>query len=121
MNRQQFIVALAVLVALVAAGAGVAWWKRSSYEVADARVGQRLLEGFKVDEVAEIAIAGPKETVTLVRGDAGWTVKERGGFPADVDPIRDLLLKLQELKVVQAEGISDAVKPRLQLAKLTVR
>ena len=116
MNRQQFIVVLAVLVALVAAGAGVAWWKRSSYEVADARVGQRLLEGFKVDEVAEIALAGPKETVTLARGDVGWTVKERGGFPADVEPIRDLLLKLQELKVVQAEGISDAVKPRLQLA-----
>ena len=54
--------------------------------------------------------------MTLVRGERGWTVKERGDYPADVEPIRDLLLKLQELKVVQAEGLSDAVKPRLQLA-----
>ena len=50
------------------------------------------------------------------RTEHGWTVKERGDYPADVEPIRDLLLKLEELKVVQAEGLSDAVKPRLQLA-----
>ena len=79
-------------------------------------MGQQLVEGFKVDDVAEIRIVEPKATVTLVRGERGWTVKERGDFPADVEPIRDLLLKLQELKVVQAEGVSDAVKPRLQLA-----
>ena len=46
-------------------------------------------------------------------------MKERGDYPADVEPIRDLLLKLQELKVVQAEGLSDAVKPRRQLPRPT--
>lgn len=116
MNRQQFLVVLAVLVVLVAGGAGVAWWKRSSYAVADARVGQRLLEGFKVDEVAEVDVTDARGTVTLVRGEGGWSVKERGGFPADVEPIRDLLVKLHELKVVQAEGLTDAVRPRMQLA-----
>ena len=116
MNRQQFLIVLAVLVVLVAGGAGVAWWKRSSYEVADSRVGQRLLEGFKIDDVAGIEVADAQAGVTLVRGDRGWSVTERGGFPADVEPIRDLLVKLQELKVAQAEGLTDAVKPRLQLA-----
>jgi len=116
LSRNQFLVVLLALAVLVAGGVGLAKWKRSSYEVADTRVGQRLLEGFRVDDVAEIAITDGKATVTLVRGEGGWTVKERGGFPADVEPVRDLLVKLQELKVVQAEGLSDAVKARLQLA-----
>ena len=116
MSGKQFLVVLAALIVLVAAGVGLQSWKRSSYQAVDTRVGQRLVEGFKVDDVASIDIVEPKATVTLVRGDRGWTVKERGDYPADVEPIRDLLLKLQELKVVQAEGLSDAVKPRLQLA-----
>lgn len=116
MTRNQFLVVLAALVVLVAGGAGVAWWKRSAYEVSDIRVGQRLLEGFKVDEVTQVDVADAQGTVTLVRGERGWSVKERGGFPADIEPIRDLLVKLQELKVVQAEGLTDAVRPRMQLA-----
>ena len=116
MSRNQFLVVLAALAVLVAGSAGVAWWKRSAYAVADTRVGQRLLEGFKVDEVTEVDVADAQGAVTLVRGAGGWSVKERGGFPADIEPIRDLLVKLHELKVVQAEGLTDAVKPRMQLA-----
>jgi hypothetical protein len=115
-SRNQFLAVLAALAVLVAAGAGVAWWKRSNYVVADTRVGQRLLAGLKVDEVAEVDVADAQGAVTLVRGEGGWSVKERGGFPADIEPIRDLLVKLHELKVVQVEGLTDAVKPRMQLA-----
>jgi hypothetical protein len=115
-NRNQFLVALVALAVLVAGGVWLGRWKQSSYEVADTRVGQRLLEGFKVDDVAQVDVADAQGTVTLVRGEGGWSVKERGGFPADVEPIRDLLVKLHELKVVQAEGLTDAVRPRMQLA-----
>ena len=116
MTRKQFVLVLVALAVLVGAGYWLQSWKRSGYQAVDTRVGQRLVEGFKVDDVATIRIVEPKATVTLVRGERGWTVKERGDYPADLEPIRDLLLKLQELKVVQAEGLSDAVKPRLQLA-----
>lgn len=116
MNGKQLILVLVALAALVAGGWGVMQWQRGSYEVADARVGQKLLPGFKVDEVAEIAITEPGATLTLVRTDRGWTVKERGGYPASIDAIRDLLVKLEALKVAQAEGITDALRPRMQLA-----
>jgi hypothetical protein len=115
MNRKQFVLALVSLAVLIALGWGITHWQRSSYQVADTRVGTKLLEGFKVDDVAQIEIVDPKQSVTLVRGERGWSVKERGGYPADVEPIRRLLLRLEELKVVQAEGVTDALKPRMQL------
>jgi hypothetical protein len=115
MNRKQFILALAALAVLVGLGWGVFHWQRAGYEAVDARVGTKLLEGFRVDDVAEIGIAESGGTVTLVRGDRGWSVKERGGYPADLEPIRNLLVRLEELKVVQAEPVTDALKPRMQL------
>lgn len=116
MNGKQFVLVLVALAVLVAGGWAVFNWKRGTYEVADSRVGQKLLPGFKVDEVGEIAIAEPAGTVTLARTDRGWVVRERGGYPADVEAIRDLLLKLEAVKVVQAEGLTDAFRSRLRLA-----
>jgi Domain of unknown function (DUF4340) len=116
MTGKQFLLVLVALAVLVAAGLALQSRKQASYQAPDTRVGQRLVEGFKVDDVVTIDIVEPKATVTLVRGERGWTVKERGDYPADLEPIRDLLLKLHEIKVVQAEGLSDAIKPRLQLA-----
>jgi hypothetical protein len=116
MTRNQFILVLVVVAALAAGVWGVLKWQRAGYEVADSRVGEKLLAGFRVDDVSQIEVVEPAGTVTLVRSDRGWTVKERGGYPADLDAIRDLLIKLEGLKVIQAEGITDALRPRLQLA-----
>ena len=116
MNAKQFVLVVVVLAALVAGGWTVMKWQRGSYEVADARVGQKLLPGFKVDDVAAITITEPGASLALVRTDKGWTVKERNGYPANVEAIRDVLVKLEALKVAQAEAITDALRPRLQLA-----
>jgi hypothetical protein len=116
MTRNQFILVLVALAVLAAGVWGVLKWQPTGYEVADSRVGQKLLAGFRVDDVAQIEIVEPAATVTLVRTDRGWTVKERGGYPADLGAIRDLLLKLEALKVIQAESITEALRPRMQLA-----
>jgi hypothetical protein len=116
MSGKQFILVLAALAVLVAGVWGTLKWQRTNYEVADSRIGQKLLTGFKVDDVAQIEIVEPGATLVLVRTEQGWTVKERGGYPAEVGAIRDLLLKLEALKVIQAEGINDALRPRMQLA-----
>lgn len=116
MNRKQFVLALVALAVLVGLGWGVAHWQRAGFEAVDPRVGAKLLEGFRIDDVAQIDIVEAAGTVTLVRGEQGWSVKERGGYPADIEPIRNLLVRLEELKVVQAEPLTDALKPRMQLA-----
>lgn len=117
MNRKQFLVLLATLAVLLAAGAGVLWTERTEWKPADSRVGQKLFPDLKISEVAQLAIREPARTITLAKGDSGWTVKERGDFPADEERIGQFLIKLVELKIVQDEPLPEPQRARLQLAE----
>jgi len=58
----------------------------------------------KVDRVARIEIAtGEGKTVTIVRTGDGWVVRELGEFPAEVDRVREIVLGLAEMRLVEAK------------------
>lgn len=84
-------------------------------------LGKPLLQGLKVADVASVAIREPHGAITLERKDSGWTIAERAGFPADVERVRELLLKAIELKVGQAEPLGAADRKRLQLDDAATR
>jgi len=115
MNRSQFLVLVAVLVALVAAGAGVMWWERSAWRSTSTMVGERLLPALVVSEVEKIRVIEAGETVTLNRLEGKWQVAERNGYPANLDRIADFLAKLAELKITQLEPLADSQRARMQL------
>ena len=115
MSRKQFLVVLAVLVGLAAAAAGVVWSERSDWKGGDSRAGQRAIAGLKISDVAEIAIRDSSGELHLVRGQTGWSVRERGDFPADTDRVAGVLVKLAELKVVQSEPLVESQRARLDL------
>ncbi len=115
MTRNQFLVVLAALVVLLAAGLLLKQTRESAWHSGDSRVGQKLMPGLKLENVGTIVIQDPGATLTLVSRDGGWRVKERADFPADADRVRDLLLRLVELKVVQTEAVAEAQRARLQL------
>jgi hypothetical protein len=117
MNRKPFLVLVVVLAALAAATAGILVSERGGWRSADARVGQKVIPGLKLGEVAEIAIRDESRALHLARGDGGWKVRERADFPADVERIGDLLVKMAELKVVQAEPLPENQRARLQLVE----
>jgi hypothetical protein len=114
-NRRQFFIALAVLVILAAAGAAVILSDRSAWTAADSRAGQKAIASLRLSEVAEIAIRDSSGELHLVRGETGWSVRERAGFAADTDRIAALLVKLAELKVVQSEPLPESQRARLEL------
>jgi len=114
-NRRQFLIALAVLVVLAAAGAAVILSDRSAWTAADSRAGQKAIPGLRLSEVAEIAIRDSSGELHLVRGETGWSVRERAGFAADTDRVAALLVKLAELKVVQSEPLPESQRARLEL------
>jgi hypothetical protein len=117
MTRKQFLVIVAALALLAVAGAWIMRSQRTAWETADSRIGQRLVPGLKMDEVREIALRDGLATLTLVRRDGSWLVRERADFPADAERVRVLLLTLVELKIVQTEPVAEAQRARLELAE----
>jgi hypothetical protein len=116
-NRRQFLIALAALAVLAAAGAAVVFSDRSAWTSADSRAGQKAVSGLRLSEVAEIAIRDSSGELHLVRGEAGWSVRERAGFAADTDRIAALLVKLAEMKIVQSEPLPESQRVRLELVE----
>ena len=115
MNKKQFLLVLGVLVALLAAGGGLLWSERSDWKTSDTKAGQRLIPDLKASDVAELVISAAGERLTLKKGEAGWGIVERNGFPANVERIGELLLKLVEMKVVQTDAAADSQRARLGL------
>ncbi len=115
MNRKQFSLLIAVLVIL----GGLVWAlkqrEESSWSRSESRVGQTLLKNFQVNDVANIHIDNGHTGVNLAKKDGQWRVKERGDYPANFNMISELLLKIQDQKIIQSDAITAAQRPLLEL------
>ncbi len=116
MSRKQFLLVLAVLLALAVAAGALVFSDNESWR-GEAQAGRRIAPDLKISEVAEIAVTGAPGAAHLARTERGWVVRERGDFPADLDRIRELLLKLADLRAAQAEPVPQSQRARLQLVE----
>jgi Domain of unknown function (DUF4340) len=116
MNRKQFAILLA-LVVIIGGAALVHYHKQTaSWNNSSPQLGQKLLGDFQVNDVAKIRIEQGTNTVTLEKTNDLWRVRERGDYPADFSKISQFLLKLRDLKIVQAMPVGPSQWPRLGLA-----
>jgi hypothetical protein len=103
MNRKSLIkLGVVTLVAVVAAFA----INRSRQPVSEfSHRATALVPGLDnhVNEVSRfvLTVAKGEKVVELVRGDKGWAVQERGGYPADVGKLRAYLLKLADASLIE--------------------
>jgi hypothetical protein len=107
-----------LLILLVALGGGALLVREeqvSRQPAGTGTLGQPLLKGLQASQVASIVIREPKAAITIARKDERWTIAERGGFPADVDKVRDFVVKAIALKVGQSEPIGEKDRARLLL------
>ena len=115
MNARLAVV-LVVLLAVLGGGALLVRQRSESQKPADAGpLGQPLLKDLQAAQVAAIVIRSPKDAITIARKDERWTIAERGGFPADVDKVRDFVVKAIALKIGQSEPIGEKDRARLLL------
>ena len=116
MNRKQLILLLLALV--VIGGAGLVLLKRNqnSWTESEQQIGQKLLKNYQFNDIAAIHIKGDTD-LTLERKDDGWRVQQRGAYPANLTQIRELLIKMGDLKVVQSDPIGAAQLARMHLAE----
>lgn len=102
-------VALVVLAVLVLS--------RGDRSAGEASAGGRALPGLadKLGEVAAIRVTRGAMAINLRAGDRGWAVVEKGGYPADQDRIRGLLLQLAELALIEPKTDKPELLARLDL------
>jgi hypothetical protein len=80
--------------------------------------GEALLPGLldRANEVRTVKITGPGATkLTVEAAEAGWRVVEKGGYPARPAEIRELVLQLAGLQVVEPKTAQAERLKRLEL------
>jgi len=98
---------LYALIAAAAVALAAAWWINSSHAPISelAEQAKPLLPGFRehVNDVTAITLTGPDNQVlaTLKRGQGGWNIEQKAGYPADVGKLREFLLKLADATVIE--------------------
>jgi hypothetical protein len=116
MSRKHVIVLL--LLVLVIGGISLYMFQRDAaqWRGPDQRLGQRVLPQLDVSQIAHIRIKHKDDELNIVHQDGVWRVQERGGFPADPALISELTFKAREWQVVQSEPITEAQRPRVDVA-----
>jgi Domain of unknown function (DUF4340) len=115
MNKHHWVKLLAVTVGVV----GLAFWANTSREptVSEEAGGAPLIAGMKasVNDVKTLRIigAGDQTLVTLNKTENGWTVAERGGYAADIEKVREYLLRLADATMIEAKTSTEALYSKL--------
>jgi len=98
---------LYALIAAAVVALAAAWWINSSHAPISesAEQAKPLLPGFRehVNDVTAITLTGPDNQVlaTLKRGQGGWSIEQKAGYPADVAKLREFLLKLADATIIE--------------------
>jgi len=113
MNSRQVTLLWIIAIALSGAVAFVKFNQKSATDTATERSpGQTLFEEFPVANIAVIALVGAEGSVTLAKGENGWTIAERDNYPANTATINTLIRTLDELKVSQAIEAGPSFAPQ---------
>lgn len=116
MNKKQLLISLIVLAALCLIVFSLlkkdnSSWNSSKYSAG----GENLLPNLDVNKISKIAVSRGAEVSSIVKSENGWTIIEKGNYPADFKKIASFLGILADVKTVQ-----DVKAGKSQLEKLAL-
>ena len=83
----------------------------------DENHGAKLIPELKseVNAVQQLRIVGPGDQtlVTLKKGESTWTVLEKDGYEADLDKVREYLLRLADASLIESKTANPELYERL--------
>lgn len=92
--------------------AALAWHlhrsERGNWREEAVSAGAKILGDFPVNDVTSVTLSGPDGRVTLQRGEKGWGVSERSGYPTDFERVSALILKISDLEALQSVPVGEA-------------
>jgi Domain of unknown function (DUF4340) len=106
---------LAAVTVVVIVGAAVVNSRGPAYTTGTG--GGLLLPDFaaKLNDAAKIVVSSGTGKFTIERGEKGWSIVEKYGYPAKFDVVKSMLLGLAELKTVEAKTAEPSLYPRLEV------
>lgn len=105
-----------ILLALIAVILGVIYFLRQETAEESAASDTLLLpEEFSSDNVYSVRLEKNGKSITLERSAKGWQVKERAGYPADYNKLRELFVALCDARAARELTLDDAQAASLEL------
>ena len=103
MNKKN--IAVLVIITLLVVVIAVLLAQRRQAATSDDALGALFFHGLeqKLDDVATVEIVQGKDHVTLQRDGETWRIKEKGGYAADFDKLKPLVLSIASLLSVEAK------------------
>jgi hypothetical protein len=94
---------LLILIALTVAAGLAAWGLAGRDNGGPAGPSGALLEGFdeRVNDVVAVVVSTPLERFTVRRTGQGWVMDERDGYPVAFETVKQTLLGLAEMSVLE--------------------
>jgi Domain of unknown function (DUF4340) len=110
MNSKTVIGLGMAAVVAIAVAAGISASRKPHSEATRSEPAPALPElAERPNEVKSLSLtgAGSKLIATLEKGDKGWSLKEKGGYPADAGKVREYLLKLSQARLVEQKTANE--------------
>lgn len=103
MGKRTLTMLVALTAVVVIAGA-LAWQRREAAVAAGTETARVFPElASSINDVTRVVVRSADGEVVLVRDGETWAVESKGGYPADVEPIRKALIGLVQLETVEAK------------------
>jgi hypothetical protein len=111
-NKVVKLAIAAVVALLLAVWAGVGRQPQESMPELTA-LAPGLRDG--VNDITRIKLTGAASApiVTLEKGESGWKVTEKGGYPADIVKVREFLLKLADATLIEQKTADPELHAKL--------
>jgi hypothetical protein len=98
-NRNLLILAIVAVVMVLLAAALQGRKNRPAER--DYQPGSHLIQGLDTVEIASIVIGAGEDPIRLIREGMGFVVENKGGYPAVVSKINDLLRSCVRIKIIE--------------------
>lgn len=121
MINKKTLVRLGVVSVVAIAAAFAVNHSRKPVSEYSAKAGS-LVDGLtgQINEVTAVTISTPgqQSAVRLERGDGGWKVTDKGGYPADLGKLREYLLRVADSSLIEQKTASRERYPDLGVSDL---
>ena len=101
MKSKGLVVLLSSIIVLIVLAIVVS--NKQEEQVADDQSGKVFLAGLsaRVNDIAEIEVRSGESVATAIKKEEVWVLKERFDYPVDISSVKQLILKLADLKTVE--------------------